>query len=172
MTQQLHLHIDLRSNSHFAPKRADIYFLLVEGFTNFSKTARELVHRMQKIDSDIIPSELPEFLGGSCTCSDKGDLLVFFPAVLWFVWAYIKLGVGISGEERWEGWRWLLAMVLSSPCLVLIDHGHFQCNCVSLGLALGAIAGVLSRNELVAADLFTLAINHKQLCPGGTGTSE
>jgi alpha-1,3-glucosyltransferase len=29
---------------------------------------------------------------------------------------------------------------------------------------LGAIAGVLSRNELVAAALFTLAINHKQVC--------
>ncbi|AQK52326.1 probable dolichyl pyrophosphate Man9GlcNAc2 alpha-1,3-glucosyltransferase [Zea mays] len=58
---------------------------------------------------------------------------------------------------------WLLAMVLISPCLVLIDHGHFQYNCISLGLTLGAIAGVLSRNELVAAALFTLAINHKQV---------
>ncbi|CAD6246157.1 unnamed protein product [Miscanthus lutarioriparius] len=96
------------------------------GFKNFSKTARELVHRMQKIDSDYYPetlhqmfvvnagsgfkwiwnsvkgfldpktsskihvlgsnyqsrllevidsSELPEFLGGSCTCSDKGGCL-------------------------------------------------------------------------------------------------
>jgi hypothetical protein len=29
---------------------------------------------------------------------------------------------------------------------------------------LGAIAGVLLRNELVAAALFTHAINHKQVC--------
>ncbi|KAL5652944.1 hypothetical protein ACJX0J_038402, partial [Zea mays] len=91
------------------------------------------------------------------------DLLVFFLAALWFVWAYMKLGVGISGEERREGSMWLLAMVLISPCLVLIDHGHFQYNCISLGLTLGAIAGVLSRNELIAAALFTLAINHKQV---------
>ncbi|XP_008677110.1 putative CRAL/TRIO domain containing, Sec14p-like phosphatidylinositol transfer family protein isoform X4 [Zea mays] len=96
------------------------------GFKNFSRTARELVNRMQKIDSDYYPetlhqmfvvnagsgfkwiwnsvkgfldpktsskihvlgsnyqsrllevidsSELPEFLGGSCTCSDKGGCL-------------------------------------------------------------------------------------------------
>ncbi|PAN49853.1 hypothetical protein PAHAL_9G479200 [Panicum hallii] len=93
----------------------------------------------------------------------SSDLLVFFPAALWFVWAYLKGGIGITGEERREGWMWLLAMVLISPCLVLIDHGHFQYNCISLGLTLGAIAGVLSRNELIAAALFTLAINHKQM---------
>ncbi|KAK3147348.1 hypothetical protein QOZ80_3BG0281250 [Eleusine coracana subsp. coracana] len=93
----------------------------------------------------------------------SSDMLVFFPAALWFVWAYMKGGVGVREEDRWEGWMWLLAMVLINPCLVLIDHGHFQYNCISLGLTLGAVAGVLSRNELVAAALFSLAINHKQM---------
>uniref|UniRef100_A0ACD5XFH2 Uncharacterized protein n=1 Tax=Avena sativa TaxID=4498 RepID=A0ACD5XFH2_AVESA len=92
----------------------------------------------------------------------SSDLMVFFPAALWFVWTYMKDGVGGGGKRR-DGWMWLLALVLINPCLVLIDHGHFQYNCISLGLTLGAIAGVLSRNELVAAALFTLAINHKQM---------
>lgn len=55
----------------------------------------------------------------------SSDLMVFFPAALWFVWTYTKDGVGGRGERR-EEWMWLLAMVLLNPCLVLIDHGHFQ----------------------------------------------
>ena len=61
----------------------------------------------------------------------SSDLLVFFPSALWFVWAYMKGGIGISAEERREGWMWLLAMVLLSPCLLLIDHGHFQVSCTN-----------------------------------------
>jgi alpha-1,3-glucosyltransferase len=38
----------------------------------------------------------------------------------------MKGGIGVSEEERREGWMWLLAMVLINPCLTLIDHGHFQ----------------------------------------------
>jgi alpha-1,3-glucosyltransferase len=55
----------------------------------------------------------------------SSDLMVFFPAALWFVWTYMKDGVG-GGRERRDGWMWLLAMVLINPCLLLIDHGHFQ----------------------------------------------
>ncbi|PWZ19196.1 Phosphatidylinositol/phosphatidylcholine transfer protein SFH6 [Zea mays] len=72
-----------------AKRHIDSTTTILDGFKNFSKTARKLVHRMQKIDSDYYPevlgsnyqsrllevidsSELPEFLGGSCTCSDEG----------------------------------------------------------------------------------------------------
>lgn len=86
----------------------------------------------------------------------SSDLMVFFPAAVWFVWVYCK------GKAEGAA-PWLLAMVLLNPCAILIDHGHFQYNCISLGLTLGAIAAVLARNEVVAAVLFSLAINHKQM---------
>ncbi|PWZ24923.1 Phosphatidylinositol/phosphatidylcholine transfer protein SFH6 [Zea mays] len=62
------------------------------GWKNFSKIARDLVRCMQKIDGDYYPevlgtkyqsrlleaidaSQLPEYFGGSCTCSNHGGCL-------------------------------------------------------------------------------------------------
>ncbi|CAD5170150.1 unnamed protein product [Musa acuminata subsp. malaccensis] len=91
----------------------------------------------------------------------SSDLLVFFPAAIYFVWVYFHRNVGGDGEERSA--PWLLAMILLNPCLILVDHGHFQYNCISLGFTLGAIAAVLSQNDFAASALFSLAINHKQM---------
>ncbi|PKA58561.1 putative dolichyl pyrophosphate Man9GlcNAc2 alpha-1,3-glucosyltransferase [Apostasia shenzhenica] len=90
----------------------------------------------------------------------SSDFLVFFPAAVWFVTVYWKRFDG-SGRE-WSA-PWLLAVILLNPCLILIDHGHFQYNCISLGLTLGAVAASLSRHDNIASLLFSLAINHKQM---------
>ncbi|KAL9261981.1 putative dolichyl pyrophosphate Man9GlcNAc2 alpha-1,3-glucosyltransferase [Drosera capensis] len=85
------------------------------------------------------------------------DILVFFPAVFFFVVAYACL----TGGLRHTAWH--VAVILLSPCLIIIDHGHFQYNCISLGLSLGAIAAILSDRELLACSLFCSALNHKQM---------
>ncbi|KAG0501203.1 hypothetical protein HPP92_001275 [Vanilla planifolia] len=90
----------------------------------------------------------------------SSDILVFFPAAVWFVHVYNKRFGGSGGE--WSA-PWLLAMILLNPCLILIDHGHFQYNCISLGLTLGAVAAILSGHDFIASALFSLAINHKQM---------
>ncbi|QHN85801.1 putative dolichyl pyrophosphate Man9GlcNAc2 alpha-1,3-glucosyltransferase [Arachis hypogaea] len=105
------------------------------------------------------------------------DLLIFFPAVLYFV--IVRYGQPSRSRKSDIGWH--IAMLLLNPCLILIDHGHFQVcsvltltvicvvfqyNCISLGFTIGAVAGVLSGKDLVACVLYCLALNHKQPSPG------
>ncbi|KAJ4972365.1 hypothetical protein NE237_005464 [Protea cynaroides] len=89
----------------------------------------------------------------------SSDALIFFPAVLCFIMvSYTGCRYG-----RKEDVAWHLAMILLSPCFILIDHGHFQYNCISLGFTVGAVAAIFSQNDLVACFLFSLALNHKQM---------
>ena len=54
-------------------------------------------------------------------------MLLFFPAVFAFVASFYR---GASNRDR----LWIAAAVLMQPPLLLIDHGHFQFNAISLGL--------------------------------------
>ncbi|KAI3451759.1 hypothetical protein Pfo_008424 [Paulownia fortunei] len=87
------------------------------------------------------------------------DLMIFFPAVLYFVTVYY------SGKPTGDksSMAWHTIMILLNPCLILIDHGHFQYNCISLGLTTAAVAAILSNRDLVGSLLFCLALNHKQM---------
>ncbi|KAL1348226.1 hypothetical protein HN51_024198 [Arachis hypogaea] len=89
----------------------------------------------------------------------SSDLLILFPAVLYFV--IVRYGQPSRSRKSDIGWH--IAMLLLNPCLILIDHGHFQYNCISLGFTIGAVAGVLSGKDLVACVLYCLALNHKQM---------
>ncbi|KAH6755955.1 ALG6 [Perilla frutescens var. hirtella] len=87
------------------------------------------------------------------------DLMIFFPAVLHFVNVYY---FGKPNGEK-SNMAWHSVMILLNPCLILIDHGHFQYNCISLGLTTAAVAAILSNRDLVGSVLFCLALNHKQM---------
>ncbi|CAN0926056.1 Probable dolichyl pyrophosphate Man9GlcNAc2 alpha-1,3-glucosyltransferase [Linum grandiflorum] len=89
----------------------------------------------------------------------SSDLLIFFPAVLCFLYAYYDL----KSNGRKVDVAQHIVIILINPCLVLIDHGHFQYNCISLGLALAAVAAILSQKDLIACVLFCLSLNHKQM---------
>ncbi|XP_057462395.1 probable dolichyl pyrophosphate Man9GlcNAc2 alpha-1,3-glucosyltransferase [Actinidia eriantha] len=89
----------------------------------------------------------------------SSDVLIFFPAVFYFVIAYYFA----TQSGRKSDVAWHIAMILLNPCLILIDHGHFQYNCISLGLIVGAAAAILYSKDLLACFLFSLALNHKQM---------
>ena len=57
----------------------------------------------------------------------------------------------------------LLAATLLQPASVLVDHGHFQYNCISLGLAAAAAGCIAGGGGVVGSVLFSLSLNHKQM---------
>lgn len=60
---------------------------------------------------------------------------MFFPAVL----ACIRV---LYPKQSTQNQAWLLMCVLLQPAALIIDHGHFQYNNISLGLAVRATAGL------------------------------
>ena len=84
------------------------------------------------------------------------DALFLFPGALACIGTLYK-------RRRLEQRLWALASVLLQPALLLIDHGHFQYNGISLGLAAGAAAAILNNRTFLGAVLFSLSLNHKQM---------
>lgn len=54
--------------------------------------------------------------------------------------------------------------LLSAPPLIVIDHGHFQYNCVALGLVLWAVCFIHEDRLGSASVAFTLSLWFKQTC--------
>ncbi|XP_075220797.1 ALG6 alpha-1,3-glucosyltransferase garnysstan [Lycorma delicatula] len=57
----------------------------------------------------------------------------------------------------------LIFIALIYPGLLLIDYGHFQYNCVSLGLFVSAVVCTMKNNYVLSSVLFCLALNYKQM---------
>ncbi|XP_051752270.1 dolichyl pyrophosphate Man9GlcNAc2 alpha-1,3-glucosyltransferase [Ctenopharyngodon idella] len=83
------------------------------------------------------------------------DILIYIPAVLVYCFYFCD---GSSKQKVATAF-----CILLYPGLVLIDYGHFQYNCVSLGLALWGILGLGLGWDLFGSLAFTLALNYKQM---------
>lgn len=84
------------------------------------------------------------------------DMLIFFPVVVIIV---LQTKVEFAPDETS-----LVAFVALLPALVLMDHGHFQYNSVSIGLCLLAFMFYQHRFDVLAAISFCAAVYFKQLC--------
>ena len=121
-----------------------------------------------------------------------GDLCVYIPCCLLYWWMTALVGsgnesssdngFGKSNNSTLENTN-VIFWLLVNPALILIDHGHFQYNSISLGLTVLAAGcvGVVSRFGggergsrsarrrpvpfllFVAAFLYSMALNHKQM---------
>ncbi|KAF5294906.1 hypothetical protein FQR65_LT10704 [Abscondita terminalis] len=81
------------------------------------------------------------------------DVLLFLPAVILYFNKVKTSTTPLFG----------IIVTVFYPGLILIDHGHFQYNCVSLALALYAITFIYLQKNVLASVFFSLALNYKQM---------
>ncbi|XP_002168389.2 dolichyl pyrophosphate Man9GlcNAc2 alpha-1,3-glucosyltransferase isoform X2 [Hydra vulgaris] len=84
------------------------------------------------------------------------DLLIYIPSILYFYSVTLKTA---TKTKKF----FMSALVLTYPGLILIDHGHFQYNCVSLGFTCFAVVALLKDRYELGASIFVLALNYKQM---------
>ncbi|CAK9302902.1 unnamed protein product [Gordionus sp. m RMFG-2023] len=82
------------------------------------------------------------------------DILVYMTSFIYFWYLTAK-----SKNQ----WLILSSLTLLYPGLIMIDHGHFQYNCVSLGLLILSLCFASLDRPLLTAAIFSLALNYKQM---------
>ncbi|XP_030311066.1 dolichyl pyrophosphate Man9GlcNAc2 alpha-1,3-glucosyltransferase isoform X2 [Calypte anna] len=83
------------------------------------------------------------------------DLLVYIPAVILYCFSLKETSTKKKVSSA--------LCILLYPGLILIDHGHFQYNSVSLGLALWGVLFLSYDWDLLGSVAFCLALNYKQM---------
>lgn len=94
-----------------------------------------------------------------------GDMLVFFPALIFVSQCHYK-HPGSAHERTVVASRKLVAVVafcITLPSLILIDHGHFQYNGVSLGFFLLSVALFMRQKDALGAASFCMSIYFKHM---------
>lgn len=84
------------------------------------------------------------------------DIFIYFPAIFVFVFAVYR---SLSLEDKLS----TAFIILATPSLLIIDHGHFQYNSISLGLAVWAVLASCTRHSLLSCIFFSLSLNYKQM---------
>ncbi|KAL6441383.1 hypothetical protein ACFW04_003542 [Cataglyphis niger] len=94
------------------------------------------------------------------------DILIYIPAIIYFV-INLHLPDSCQFNEsnifKFKKRDAILLTMLIYPGLILIDHGHFQYNCVSLGFFVAAVAAMMQDSIILSSILFVLALNYKQM---------
>eukprot|EP01117_Protostelium_nocturnum_P009713 TRINITY_DN3471_c0_g1_i1.p1 TRINITY_DN3471_c0_g1~~TRINITY_DN3471_c0_g1_i1.p1 ORF type:complete len:489 (-),score=104.06 TRINITY_DN3471_c0_g1_i1:208-1674(-) len=119
--------------------------------------AKEIVPSMIELHSSrgIETEESKLFMRSTVLIS---EMIIYLPSILLFIYLFYA-----SKKEDESRIYKLLFVILLQPSLILIDHGHFQYNSVSLGLTVWAICFLLLDWDLLGSIFFCLALNFKQM---------
>ncbi|KAG5326221.1 ALG6 glucosyltransferase, partial [Pseudoatta argentina] len=94
------------------------------------------------------------------------DIFIYLPAIIYFIinsHSWDNRQFSESNIFKFTRRNIAVLTALIYPGLILIDHGHFQYNCVSLGFFVAAVAVVLQDSFIIGSILFVLALNYKQM---------
>lgn len=94
------------------------------------------------------------------------DLIIFMPAVIWYTMKIQMIKTSLVDYNNLFHLKKKDIILLSAliyPGIILIDHGHFQYNCVSLGLFIFAVTAILNDSFIIGSFWFVLALNYKQM---------
>lgn len=99
------------------------------------------------------------------------DLLIFVPALYLYFHAQekniselFKKDTSVySVQKNNNNLSKNIIFALMYPGLIIIDYGHFQYNCVSLGLFVLSVTAILKNNLLIASFFFCSALSYKQM---------
>lgn len=92
--------------------------------------------------------------------------ILFFHIPLFLLLNLIFLKKNNNNELSFKNiFRYLASylMILLIPCLNIIDHGHFQYNCVMHGLYYMSVYHLLKENFAITIIMFSFCINFKQM---------
>lgn len=92
------------------------------------------------------------------------DLLIYMPGIIYyFYFTQPSHYDSPPSKVHKQNVVTYTALVLLYPAQILIDHGHFQYNCVFMGLVLWAAIFLSRGKQATAALLFTFALCYKQM---------
>jgi hypothetical protein len=89
------------------------------------------------------------------------DVAIYIPALIAYFYTTGGAVEGHKVKPLSPSLSTILALLY--PGIILIDHGHFQYNCVSLGLAVFATVFILRKRNIAASVCFCAALNYKQM---------
>lgn len=103
-----------------------------------------------------------------------GDVCVYIPALIWFYKVNSKFIKNVDQQTKKKKPKvskdikppsasLSTVLALFYPGLILIDHGHFHYNCISLGLAILSTTLLLRERSVLSTVIFCLALNYKQM---------
>lgn len=94
------------------------------------------------------------------------DLATFIPSFCFFYLNTknrLQVRKGQHSISENESTKLCILLALLYPGIILVDHGHFQYNCVSLGFFVFSVLFIACDRHIVSSILFCLALTYKQM---------